>query len=52
LSDEAGFNAEKQGERVIEAFDELFKVWEPREDFEIIDINEVKGKYLNHKILY
>lgn len=52
LSDEAGFNAKKQGERVIEAFNELFKVWEPREDFEIIDINEVKGKYLNHKIIY
>ena len=52
LSEEAGFYAEKQGERVIEAFEELFKIWKPREDFELIDVNEVKGKFLNHKIIY
>ena len=52
LSEEAGFYAEKQGERVIEAFDTLFKVWKPREKFEIINVNEVKGKFLNHKIVY
>ena len=52
LSEEAGFYAEKQGERVIEAFNTLFKTWKPREDFEIIDVNNVPGKYLNHKIEY
>ena len=52
LSEEAGFTAENQGERVIEAFEELFKIWEPREDFEIVNANEYKGKFLNHKIIY
>ena len=52
LSDEAGFTATKQGERVIEAFEELFKVWKPRENFEIVNATEYKGKVLNHKIIY
>ena len=52
LSEEAGFYSAKQGERVIEAFDELFEKWKPRADYELIDTSEVKGKYLNHKITY
>mgnify|MGYP001495720015 FL=1 len=52
LSEEAGFYAEKQAERVIEAFDTLFKTWKPREKFELINVNEVKDKFLNHKIIY
>ena len=52
LSDEAGFTAEKQGERVIEAFNTLFETWKPREDFEIINATEQKGKFLNHKLIY
>ena len=52
LSDEAGFTAAKQGERVIDAFEELFKVWKPREKFEIVNATEYKGKILNHKIIY
>ena len=52
LSDEAGFTAQKQGERVIDAFDELFETWKPRADFELINATEQKGKYLNHKIIY
>ena len=52
LSDEAGFYAAKQGERVIEAFEELFSKWKPRADYELIDTSEVKGKFLNHKIVY
>ena len=52
LSEEAGFTAKHQAERVIEAFEELFKVWKPREDFEIINATEQKGKFLNHKLIY
>ena len=52
ISDEAGFTAERQAERVVEAFTELFKIWEPREDFEIVNATEYQGKFLNHKILY
>ncbi len=52
LSNEAGFTAEQQGKRVIEAFDELFKTWKPREKYEIVNATKYKGKFLNHKIVY
>ena len=52
ISEEAGFTGEAQGKRVIEALDELFDIWEPREKYEIIDANEYKGQTLNHKIIY
>ena len=51
-SKEAGFTAEHQGARVIEAFDTLFSTWKPREKFEFINTNEVKDKVINHKLLY
>ena len=52
MSKEAGFTGEIQGQRVIEAFDELFETWKPREKYEIINTNEYKGRLLNHKIIY
>jgi len=52
ISDEAGFTGETQGKRVIEAFDELFKTWKPREKYELINANEYKGRKINHKIIY
>ncbi len=52
ISDEAGFTSEHQGNRVIEAFKELFDTWKPREKYELVNANNYKGKFLNHKILY
>jgi glycosyltransferase involved in cell wall biosynthesis len=52
LSDEAGFTGEKQGIRVINAFDELFATWKPREKYELINANEVKDRKITHKLLY
>ncbi len=52
LSEEAGFTAKYQAQRVMEAFTELWDVWEPREQYEIINATEYKGKFLNHKIIY
>lgn len=52
ISDEAGFTGEHQGKRVIEAFDELFETWEPREKYELINCNEVKENTVNHKLVY
>ena len=52
IGDEAGFTGEYQGKRVIEAFDELFATWKPREKFELIDVNKVKDRIINHKLLY
>ena len=52
MSDEAGFTGEKQGIRVINAFDELFATWKPREKYELINANEVKDRKITHKLLY
>ena len=52
LSDEAGFTSKRQGERVIEALDELFDTWEPREKYEVIDTNIDIKKVQTHNLLY
>ena len=52
LSNEAGFTSDHQSNRVIEAFNELFETWEPREKYELINANESKGNFLTHKIDY
>ena len=52
LSNEAGFTSDHQSNRVIEAFDELFETWKPREKYELINANESKGNFLTHKIDY
>ena len=52
LSNEAGFNSKHQAERVIDALDTLFDTWKPREKYEVINTNDYKGKFLNHKIIY
>jgi hypothetical protein len=49
---EAGFTGKKQGERVIEAFDTLFKTWKPRKKYELINVNEVEDRVINHNLLY
>ena len=52
LGDEAGFTSEKMGNRVIDALEELFETWEPREKYELIKAGEYKKKVLNHKLIY
>ena len=52
ISEEAGFTGEKQGARVIEAFNILFNTWKPRKKYELINTNEVKDRVINHKLLY
>jgi glycosyltransferase involved in cell wall biosynthesis len=52
IGEEAGFTGEHQGKRVIEAFDELFSTWKPREKYELINTNEAKDRVINHKLLY
>lgn len=52
LSEEAGFTSENQGDRVIEAFDKLFETWKPREKFELININSIPNKTVNHNLDY
>jgi glycosyltransferase involved in cell wall biosynthesis len=50
--EEAGFTSEKQAERVMEAFNELFSTWKPKEKYEITNATEYKGKFLPHKLYY
>jgi len=52
LSDEAGFTSNHQSNKVIEAFNELFSTFKPREKYELINANEHKGNFLTHKITY
>jgi glycosyltransferase involved in cell wall biosynthesis len=52
LGDEAGFTSKHQANRVMEAFDELFSTWKPREKYEVINANEYKGRVLKHKLIY
>ena len=51
-SDEAGFTAKHQANRVMGAFTELFDTWKPREKYEIVNATKYKGKHLPHKIYY
>ena len=51
-SDEAGFTSIHQADRVMEALNTLFDTWKPREKYEIINANNYKGKFLNHKLIY
>ena len=52
LSEEAGFTAEHQGKKFIEAADELFNTWKPREAFEVIDTDEDIRKIQTHNLVY
>ena len=52
ISDEAGFTGKHQADRVINAFQELFETWKPREKYELINVNEYPKRVINHKLLY
>jgi hypothetical protein len=52
MSDEAGFTVKHQAQSFLSIFTELFDTWEPREKYEVVNSNEYKGKFLNHKIIY
>ncbi len=52
IGDEAGFTAKHQAQRIIKNIDETFKVFQPREKFEFINVNEYKIETIPHKLLY
>ncbi len=52
IGDEAGFTADHQGYRVMEAFEELFNKWQPKPKMIITNLTEYRGKFLNHKLIY
>lgn len=53
IGDEAGFTSHHQAKRVIEALNELFLTWKPREEFEFINATEYKPDVTRkHKLIY
>ena len=51
-SEEVGFTSKHMTNKFMNAVDQLFNTWSPREQFEIIDIDEIEEPQLNHKLLY
>jgi glycosyltransferase involved in cell wall biosynthesis len=49
---EGGFTGKIMGERAINAIDQLFNTWSPREKYEFINVLEVKEDELSHELLY
>jgi glycosyltransferase involved in cell wall biosynthesis len=49
---EVGFTGEAMGERAINAIDQLFNTWTPREKYELINVNDVKEDTIKHKFVY
>lgn len=52
LGDEAGFTAEKMGDKIIDCMDELFSTWKPREKYELINANIYEEKSVKHPFIY
>jgi len=50
--DEVGFTGESMGARAINAIDQLFNTWTPRERYELINVNDVKENIIKHKFVY
>jgi glycosyltransferase involved in cell wall biosynthesis len=49
---EVGFTGEAMGEKAINAIDQLFNTWTPREKYELINVNDVKENTIKHKFVY
>jgi glycosyltransferase involved in cell wall biosynthesis len=52
LGDEAGFTSIKMSNKIIDAVDELFDTWEPREKFELINTSDDIKKVQTHALIY
>lgn len=52
IGQEAGFTAEKQGERVIENINNLFDIWQPRQKYKLIKFTPLKKKVAPHNLVY
>jgi len=49
---DVGFTGEAMGERAINAIDQLFNTWTPREKYELINVNDVKEDTIDHEFVY
>ena len=51
-SDEARFTSEKMTKRFVDAAEELFSTWQPREKFEFLKDTDYEKRILPHKLTY
>ena len=51
-SKEAGFTSEIMSSRVVDAMEELFLTWKPREKFEFLKDTDYEKRILPHKLKY
>ena len=52
IGNEAGFTAEKQGERVIENIDSLLDQWQPRPKYHLIKTQPLEKEVVPHNLMY
>lgn len=52
MSDEAGFTAQKMGQRAAQAMDLLFETWKPRKKYEFLQDTDHKPRTLKHNLIY
>jgi len=50
MSEEARMTAKQMTNSIIEAIDETLETFEPREEFELIKIEELKPDLIPHKL--
>ena len=51
-SEEAGFTSEIMSNRVMDAMEELFSTWKPREKYEFLKDTDYEKRVLPHKLIY
>ena len=51
-SDEAGFTSEHMSKRFVDAVEELFSTWQPREKYEFLKDTDYEKRVLPHKLVY
>ena len=51
-SKEAGFTSEVMSNRVVDAMEELFSTWKPREKYEFLKDTDFEKRILPHKLVY
>jgi len=51
-SEEAGFTSEIMSNRVMDAMEELFTTWKPREKYEFLKDTDYEKRVLPHKLIY
>jgi glycosyltransferase involved in cell wall biosynthesis len=49
---DVGFTGEDMGAKAINAIDQLFSTWTPREKYELINVNDIKEDTIDHKFVY